>query len=64
MTDYLNPHRIYPDNPSRRIDGLPEEAILFKNLEYDNAIIGENTEGCTNWFTTVYKQKKNRANVK
>ena len=23
MTDYLNPHRIYPDNPSRRIDNPP-----------------------------------------
>ena len=26
-------------------DDLPEEAILFENPEYDNAIIGEDTEG-------------------
>ena len=24
---------------------LPEEAVLFENPEYDNAIIGEDTEG-------------------
>ena len=23
MTDYINPHRVYPDNPSRRIDNPP-----------------------------------------
>lgn len=23
MTDHLNPHRVYPDNPSRRIDNPP-----------------------------------------
>ncbi|MDD4280237.1 MAG: hypothetical protein PHX74_10955 [Candidatus Sumerlaeales bacterium] len=26
-------------------DDLPEEAVLFENPEYDNAIIGEDTEG-------------------
>ena len=33
MTDYLNPHRIYPDCPSRRIDNPPGNDSIRQGSE-------------------------------
>ena len=43
MTDYLNPHRIYPDNISRRIDVPPgfDSERGIKPMEYKSARIAE-----------------------
>ena len=35
MTDYLNPHRIYPDNPSQRIDNPPGFDSIRGNSDQD-----------------------------
>ena len=34
-TDYLNPHRIYPDNPSQRIDNPPGFDSIRGNSDQD-----------------------------
>ena len=35
MTDYLNPHRIYPDNPSQRIDNPPGNDSIRGNSDQE-----------------------------
>ena len=35
MTDYLNPHRIYPDCPPRRIDNPPGNDSIRGNSDQE-----------------------------
>lgn len=53
MTDYLNPHRIYPDCPSRRIDNPPGfDSIRSKqNQDHDLSIKTEALDEITGIIT-------------
>ena len=60
MTDYLNPHKLYPDCPSRRIDNPPG----FDSVRANQCVIcaremPEGDQVCRRCRRTAYPPKPN-----
>lgn len=63
MTDYLNPNRIYPDCPSRRIDNPPGNDSIRKGSEEKGGRMSEvyDFNGIKLWFADGYPSTREEA---